>query len=141
MIGKLATRVSGAGRQFKSQIYKNRDRGQNRGNYDKCSYDQQSYQNKYRSDSGDRRQYRQDRGRPRYDQIIGEVISDVMWETLTDKIAEESIEIITEMKVMTEAGTGLEKGHFPATIAVIEIGVQAIVGPGQDQEPVQIETE
>ena len=27
-----------------------------------------SYQNGYRSNSGDRRQYRQDRGRPRYEQ-------------------------------------------------------------------------
>ena len=60
---------------------------------------------------------------------------------MTDKITEESIEIITEMKVMTEAGACLEKGHFPETIAAIEIGVQAIVGPGQGQEPVQIETE
>ena len=53
---------------------------------------------------------------------------------LTDKITEESKEIITEMKVMTEAemGTGLEKGHFPETLVVIEIGVQVIVGPGQD---------
>ena len=34
------------------------------------------------------------------------------------------------MKVMTEAGTG------PETITTIEIGVQAIVGPGQDQEQV-----
>ena len=53
MIGKLATRDSAAGRQFKPQIYQGRGRGQNRGNYDRCSYDQQSYQNKYRSDSGD----------------------------------------------------------------------------------------
>ena len=68
MIGKLATRDSGAGRQFKLHIYQGRGRGQNRGNYDRCSYDQQSYQNKYRSDSADRRQYRQDRGRPRYEQ-------------------------------------------------------------------------
>ena len=30
---------------------------------------------------------------------------------------------------------------FPEAIVAIEIGVQAIVGPGQDQEPVQIETE
>ena len=73
--------------------------------------------------------------------IIGEVILEVMQGILTDKIAEESIEIITEMKVMAEAGTGLEKGHFPETLVVIEIGVQAIVGPGQDQEQVQIETE
>ena len=70
--------------------------------------------------------------------IIGEVILEVTQGILTDKIAEESIEIITEMKVMTEAemGTGLEKGHFSETLVVIEIGVKAIVGPGQDQEQV-----
>ena len=62
MIGKLATRESGTDRQFKPQIYHNRGRGQNR-NYNQCSY-----QNRYRSDSGDRRQYRQGRGRPRYKQ-------------------------------------------------------------------------
>ena len=45
------------------------------------------------------------------------------------------------MTVMTEAGTGLEKGHFPEIIATIDIGVQAIVGPGHDQEQVQIEIE
>ena len=40
------------------------------------------------------------------------------------------------MKVMAEVeiGIGLEKGHFPETLAVIEtIGVQVIVGPDQDQ--------
>ena len=43
------------------------------------------------------------------------------------------------MTVMTEAGTGLERGHFPAIMAtILEIEVQAIVGPGQDQEQVQI---
>ena len=68
MIGKLAIRDSGLVRQFKPQIYQGRGRGQNRGNYDRCNYDQQGYQNKYRSDSGDRRQYRQDRGRARYEQ-------------------------------------------------------------------------
>ena len=46
--------------------------------------------------------------------IMGEAISEVMQGILTDKIAEESIEIITEMKVMTgaEMGTALEKGNF-----------------------------
>ena len=68
MIGKLATRDSGAGRQFKPQTYQSRGRGLNRGNYNGCNYDQQSCQNKYRSDSGDRRQYRQDTGRPRFEQ-------------------------------------------------------------------------
>ena len=40
---------------------------------------------------------------------------------------------------MTEAGTGPEKGCFPEIIAtMLETGVQAIVGPGQDQQQVQI---
>ena len=43
-----------------------------------------------------------------------------------------SIEINTGMQVMTEAGTGLEKGHFPEAITSMVIGVQVIVGPGQD---------
>ena len=64
--------------------------------------------------------------------IIGEVISEVMLGILTDRIVEESIEITTGMKVLTEAGTGLEKGHFPETLAAIEIGVQVTVGSGQD---------
>ena len=65
---------------------------------------------------------------------IIEVISEAMQGILTDKIAEESIETIKEMKVVaeTEIGTGLEKGHFPETLVAIEIGVQAIVGPGLD---------
>ena len=67
MIGQLATRDSGTGRQFKPQIYQGRGRGQNRGNYDRCNYDQQSYQNRYRLDSVERRQYRQDKGRTRYE--------------------------------------------------------------------------
>ena len=48
-----------------------------------------------------------------------------------DKRVEESIEIITEMKVMAEVeiGTGLEKGHFPKTLVVIEtIGVLKYCG-------------
>ena len=53
------------------------------------------------------------------------------------QIAEESIEIITGMKFMKqEAGTDLEKGHFPENLAAIEIGVQATVGPDQDCKPV-----
>ena len=60
---------------------------------------------------------------------------------MVDKIVEESIETIIELTIMIEAGTGLEKGHFPETMATTEIGVQAIVGPGQDQEQVEMETE
>ena len=60
---------------------------------------------------------------------------------MTDRIVEESIETIIEMTVMIEAGTGLEIGYFPEAIITKEIGVHAIVGPGQDPEQVQIETE
>ena len=57
---------------------------------------------------------------------------------MTERIVEESIEIFTEMKVMIEAGTGLQKGCFPEAIAATEIVAQVIVGPGQDQEVVQM---
>ena len=40
MIGKLATKDSRSVRQFKPQIYKERGRGQNRGNHDRCNCDQ-----------------------------------------------------------------------------------------------------
>ena len=46
MIGKLAARDSGSGRQFKPQIYQGKRRGQNRGSYDRHRYDQQDYQNR-----------------------------------------------------------------------------------------------
>ena len=68
MIGKLATKDSGSSRQFKPQIYQGRGRRQNRSNYDRHSYNQQNYLSRYRSDSGARRYYRQNTGRPRYEQ-------------------------------------------------------------------------
>ena len=54
---------------------------------------------------------------------------------MTDRTVEENIETITQMTVMIGAGTGLEKHHFPEAIT-IEIGVQVIVDPGQDEEQV-----
>ena len=135
MIGKLATRDSGTGRQFKPQIYQNRGGGQNR------NYNQRNYQNRFRSNSGDRGQDRQDRGRPRYKQNYRRHNFRGNMRNYVDKIVEESIETIIEMTVMTEAGTGLEKDCFPEIMATIEIGVQATAGPGQDPEQVQIETE
>ena len=56
------------------------------------------------------------------------------------KIVEESTEIVIEMTVMTEAGTGLEKGYFPEIMAIVELEVQATVDPGQDPELAQIGT-
>ena len=57
---------------------------------------------------------------------------------MVDKTVEENIETAMEMTVMTEAGTGLEKCHFPEIMAVTELEVQAIVDPGQDPELAQI---
>ena len=66
MIGKSAAKDSGKVKQFKPQIHQNRGRGQNRG------YNQRNYQNRCRSDnrlnSRDRGQFRQDRGRHRFEQ-------------------------------------------------------------------------
>ena len=74
--------------------------------------------------------------------IIGEVTLEETWGAIVDETVEENIETVIEMTVMTEAGTGLEKGYFPETIAtMLEIEVQAIVDPGQDPEQVQIEIE
>ena len=110
MIGKLATRDNRTNRQFKPQIHQIRGRGQKR------NYNQRNYQNRYRSNnrsnSRDRGQYRQDRSRPRYEQILGEVILEETSRIMVDKIVEENIEAAIEMTVMTEAGTCLEEGHF-----------------------------
>ena len=65
-IDKLAAKDSGKVRQFKPQIHQNRGRGHNRG------YNQRNYQNRYksgkRSNNRDKGQFRQDRGRHRFEQ-------------------------------------------------------------------------
>ena len=66
MLGRLAAKDNNKKRPFKPQIYQSRGRGQNRG------YSQRNYQNRNRlnnkSSSRDRGQFRQDRGRPRFEQ-------------------------------------------------------------------------
>ena len=66
MIGKLAAKDREKARPFKPQIHQSRGRGENRG------YNWRNYQNKYRSDnrlrSRDRGQFRQGRGRHRFEQ-------------------------------------------------------------------------
>ena len=42
------------------------------------------------------------------------------------------------MTVMIEAGTGIERGHFPELMAIIELEVQAKVDPDQHPELTQI---
>ena len=69
-MGKLAARDIGTNRQFKTQIDQSRRRGQSRNFYDTHSYDRGNYQDRYRSDSSDRRnQYRQNRGRLNYKKL------------------------------------------------------------------------
>ena len=66
MLGRLAPKDNNEKRPFKPQIFQSRGRGQNEG------YSQRNYQkrNKWnnRSSSRDRGQFRQDRGRPRFEQ-------------------------------------------------------------------------
>ena len=69
--------------------------------------------------------------------FLGEVILEEMLEIMVDKIVEKNIEIAIEMTVLTEAGTGLEKDHFPEIMAIIKLEVQATVDPGQDPELAQ----
>ena len=56
--------------------------------------------------------------------IIGEVILEEVLGILVDKTVEENIEAAIEMRVMTKAGTGLEKDHVAEIMAIIEIEVQ-----------------
>ena len=70
--------------------------------------------------------------------VTGEIILEKIQEFIADRIAEENTKtIVTGMTVIIGAGIGLEKGHFPETLAVIELGVQAIVDQGQDLEEAQ----
>ena len=75
-MSKLTTKDDGLNKQFKPKICQGERRGQTRNFYDRSNYNQKNYQNRYRSDSRDRRtlfsgriqcgqNYRE---RPRYEQ-------------------------------------------------------------------------
>ena len=140
IIGKLATRDSGTGRQFKPQIYQDRGRGKN----ELTMTDAIMISEAIRTDIGQIVKTEDIIDKIEVglgmNKIIKEEISEETRGALTNRIAEESKEIITQMKVMIKVGTGLEKSCFPEAITTIEIEVQPIVGPGQDQEQVCIET-
>ena len=53
--------------------------------------------------------------------ILGEVIVKETLGIMVDKIVEESIETVIEMTIMIEAGTGLEMGHLPEIMAIVEL--------------------
>ena len=139
MIGKLAARGSGSGRQFKPQIYQ----GKCKDKIEVTMTDAFMISKVIKKEIGQIVKTRDSIYKTEADlgmnKIIGEEILEVTWgctNTLKEITVEESMEIITEMKVMgeVEIGTGLEKGQFLETLVVIEtIGVSAAVGPGQDQ--------
>ena len=139
MIGKLATRDSGTGRQFKPQIYQNRGRSQNR------NYNQRNYQNRYRlnnrSNSCDRGQYRQDKGRPRYEQNYRRENFRANMRSYGRQDSREEYGNNYRNVSYDRSRNRSKERSFSRIMATIEIGVQAIVGPGQNQEQVQIETE
>ena len=53
-MGKLVARDSKANKPFKPQIYQSKRRGQGRNLYDSHNNKKENYQNRYRSNSGDR---------------------------------------------------------------------------------------
>ena len=56
-----------------------------------------------------------------------------MLENMEDNTAEGNIEIIAiDVMVTIEVGIDQERGHSQDVIVVIELGVQAVVGLGQD---------
>ena len=130
MIGILATRDSRSVRQFKSQIYQDKGRGK----IEIIMTDAVIINEVIRIDIGQTVEIEDMIEVGLFmSKIIGELILEVMRGILIDKIAEESIEVITEMKFMTETemGTGLEKGTF-LEAKLIEVEIQVIVGLGQD---------
>ena len=74
MMRKLIAQDDNQNKQFQPKIYQSKQRGQTRNFYDKNNNDQRNYQNRYRSNIGDRRtsyggrgQYGKNyRGRPCY---------------------------------------------------------------------------
>ena len=68
---------------------------------------------------------------------MNKILGDVILEGTYEITAEENIEIVIEMTVMIEVGTGLERGHFPEIMAIIELEVQTRVDPDQGPELAQ----
>ena len=124
MIGNLAAKDIGRTRQFIPQIHQSRGRGQNRG------YSQRNDQNRYRSDnrsnSRDRGQFKQDRGRHTFEQIYRR---NSFRENSRNYGRQNSRGEYRNNNYKNDSydrsRIGLEKGHFPEAMIVIELGVQA----------------
>ena len=76
---------------------------------------------------------------PDLSRTMGGLFFEIMLWNMEDKPAERNIEmILINVMVTIEVGIDQEKGHFQEFVAVIELEVQAVVGLGQDPEPVLI---
>ena len=89
------------------------------------NYGRGNYQNRYRSNSRGRKiQFSgQGTGGLRYEQIIGEELfgSNMrLYQILEDRIVEENIEEIIEMKIIAEKDIGvrLQTGHFQGILII-----------------------
>ena len=142
MMSKLATNKEGTNKQLKPYIYQSKRRGQTR-NF----YDRPNYQNRYRSNIGDRRiqfsdriQYEENyRGGPRYGQIYrndygrGNYRGNMKMYQRQNFRGQQVIEEVVGMQIMKEVEVGQERDHFQITIeGMTEVIVT--VGQGQDQE-------
>ena len=121
MIGKLAAKDSGKIRPFKPQIHQNRGRSQNRG------YNQKGIRIDIGQIIGQIVEIEDNLGKTEVEtdlcKAIAETIGKIQ-DIMEDKTVEESIGItLKEMTIMIEVGIGLEKGHFPGTMTVIDLGV------------------
>ena len=129
MIGKLAAMDSRSSRQFKPQIYQSKGRGQNRGNYERCSMTSEII----KTDIGQIVETEGSIGKIEVDQDMGRIIEVKILEVtqehikiLKDRVVEESTEITIGMKVTEEIGiaTGLEIDQSLETLIIEEmIGV------------------
>ena len=139
MIGRLTTRDSGINRDFKPQIPQSRGRGQNR------QYNQEHYKDRYRSNnrsnSRDRGQYRQDKSRPRYEHNYRR--GNFRGNMRNYGRQNSRGECINNYRndSYDRSRDGSRERFFPEIMAITELEVQAIVGPGQDAELAQIGVE
>ena len=112
---------------------KAKEEGQSRNFYDSHNYDRGNYQNRYRSNSGDRRiQFSRQRwDKLRYEQNYRRW---KFWrqckgyiKILEDRTLVENIEAIKGMKITVERerGVGPEKDHFQGIIIIIEGMIEA----------------
>ena len=128
MLGRLAAKDNSKKRPFKPQTYQGRGRGQNRG------YSQRTYQNRNRSNnrssSRDRRQFRD---RPRFQQNY----RGNNFQSNARRYGRQNSR--GEYRNYSYRCDGYNRGRIDQEISCSqELEVQAVVGLGQDPEPVLI---